>query len=570
MTQRTLTFTGVLNTDKGTGVSPIHPFERTIANAYDVIVVGAGISGIYAAYLLHEAGFTFQVIEAGGGVGGTWYWNRYPGARCDVESLFYCYTFSEELDMEWDWTERYPTQPELERYLNHVIDKFDLRRYMNFNTRVVSADFDDAHGRWKMTTDHGDVYDAQFVVLATGNLSTPKSPDIPHLDQFRGPIFHAGRWPEEGPDLVGLKVGVVGTGSSGIQIVSALPEIVDQLYVFQRTPSFSMPACNYPLDDEYKTNVKSRYSALRQEARMSKAGLLRYINDQSALEVTAEERKVILDERWAAGGGTGNFLSAFNDTMVNPAANDLVAAYVRERIRETVRDPDTAERLCPTGYPIGSRRAGVDIGYFESFNLPNVHLVDVREDPIAHGDENGLVLASGASYDLDVIVFATGYDAMTGSVLAIDIRGRDGVSIRDAWKEGPQTYLGLCTAGFPNLFVVTGPGSPSVLANMVLCIEHHIEWITQCLVFMRENSVSLIEPELEAQQNWVRHVDDLARPTLFYGANSWYTGANVSGKPRVFMPYVGGFGTYRERTAGIAEAGYKGFVLERGDKVQHE
>jgi cyclohexanone monooxygenase len=552
---------------KGTGVSQSHPFEPTIAKVYDVIVVGAGIAGIYAAHSLKEAGFTFQVIEAGGGVGGTWYWNRYPGARCDVESLFYCYTFSEELDMEWDWTERYPTQPELERYLNHVTDKFDLRGYMNFNTRVVSADFDDERGRWKVKSDQGDVYDAQFVVLATGNLSTPKSPDIPHLDQFRGPIFHTGRWPEQEPDLVGLNVGVVGTGSSGIQLVSALPEVVDQLYVFQRTPSFSLPARNYPLDDEYKTNVKSRYSALRQEARMSKAGLLHRINDQSALEVTAEKRKAILDERWAEGGSSGKFLSSFNDTMINRAANDLVAAYVRERIRETVRDSDTAERLCPKGYPIGSRRAAVDIGYFESFNLPNVHLVDVREDPISRADENGFVLASGASYDLDAVVFATGYDAMTGSVLAIDIRGRDGVSIRDAWKEGPQTFLGLCMAGFPNLFVVTGPGSPSVLANMVLCIEHHIEWITQLLVFMRENGVSLMEPELEAQKNWVRHVDDLARPTLYYGANSWYTGANISGKPRAFMPYVGGFGTYREHTAGIAEAGYEGFVLQRDDEV---
>jgi cyclohexanone monooxygenase len=524
----------------------------------DVVVVGAGFGGLYALYRLREAGWSVQGFEDGSGVGGTWYWNRYPGARCDVDSVEYSYSFSDGLQQEWVWTERYATQPEILRYLDHVADRFDLRRLIRFETRVEAAAFDAASGGWEVRTSDGEVTRAHYVVMATGCLSTANLPDIPGRDSFEGEVLHTGRWPHHPVEFAGKRVGVIGTGSSGIQAVPVIAEEAAELVVFQRTPSYSVPAHNRPLPPAELAAVKANYADLRERNRQSVIGFGGWAPGPggSALGQSEDERERMLEERWADGGL--RFLTVFNDVVFNAAANDVAADFVRRKIRAVVDDPSVADRLSPT-QRIGCKRMCVDTGYFETFNRPNVRLVDLQETPIEAVSPTG-VLTGGEHIELDTLVFATGFDAMTGTLMRIDIRGRDGVPLQEAWAEGPRTYLGLGVPGFPNLFLVTGPGSPSVLTNMVTSIEHHIEWITDCLDHLRSEGYDTIEATRQAAEEWVAYVNAVAGTTLFTTCNSWYLGANIPGKPRVFMPLFG-FAPYVGTCADIAADGYRGFRL---------
>ena len=537
----------------------MHGSTTPPAASFDAIVVGAGLSGMYMLYRLRGLGLATRVFEAGSDVGGTWYWNRYPGARCDVESLDYSYSFSPELEQEWEWTERYPTQPEIQRYLNHVADRFQLRRDMQFDTRVTHAHYDAAGSRWDIQTDDGQRYTARYCIMAVGCLSTPNQPSFKGLESFTGRWYHTGLWPHEDVDFTGLRVGVIGTGSSAIQAIPQIAKQARRLYVFQRTPNYSVPAQNEPLDPERQRQIKAEYPARRQKSRMSRAGFPFDAPERSALEVTPEERNQIFEAGWQRGG-IGSINAAFKDLVTNPDANETVAQFVRDKIRQTVHDPATAELLIPREYPFGTKRLCVDIDYFETYNRPNVTLVDVRSAPIQEITPRGLRTSTG-EYALDAIVFATGYDAMTGPLFAIDIRGRDGQSLKTKWSDGPRTYLGLATAGFPNLFMITGPGSPSVLSNMVVSIEQHVDWITDCVRFLKDHHYTKIEASRQAEDAWVRHVNEVADLTLYPRANSWYMGANIPDKPRVFMPYLGGVGAYRQKCDELAANNYEGFTL---------
>ena len=523
----------------------------------DVVIVGAGFAGMYMLHRLRGLGMSTRVFEAGSGVGGTWYWNRYPGARCDVESMQYSYSFSPELQQEWQWSELFASQPEILRYANHVADRFDLRRDIQFDTRVTTASFDRATHRWDIRTDRGDQVSARYCVMATGCLSTARLPDYPGMDRFTGKTYHTGHWPHEGVDFTGQRVGVIGTGSSAIQAIPVIAQQAAQLTVFQRTPNFSIPSRNGPMTDRYADGWKLDYIALREKARHMRTGILNNPNDVSALEVTGEERQRIFEERWAAGGT--NFMAAFNDLILDQQANDTAAEFVRDRIRETVRNRAVAELLAPKNHPIGTKRICVDTDYYGTYNRENVTLVDVRTTPITEITPIG-VRAGDVEYKFDAIVFATGFDAMTGALLKIDIEA-DGQSLRDKWEAGPRTYLGLMTAGFPNMFMITGPGSPSVLSNMMVSIEQHVDWIADCVAYLRSHGLDCIEAIQSAEDAWVEHGNEVANRTLYPLANSWYMGVNIPGKPQVFMPYIGGVGAYRDTCDDIAADGYRGFAL---------
>lgn len=525
----------------------------------DAVVVGAGFSGLYMLYRLRELGLATRVFEAGGDVGGTWYWNRYPGARCDSESHVYCYSFSKELLQEWEWSERYPAQPEILRYLQHVADRFDLRRDIQFNTRVTAAAWDEERGLWEIRTDDGAVTTARFFITAVGCLSTAHIPEFPGLDSFRGKWYHTGHWPHEKVDFTGQRVGLIGTGATGIQVLPEVAKEAAHVYVFQRTPNYAIPGRNRPLDPEFVREVKEKYDEIWEAARRSLAGFAITPPDRSAMAVSPEERQRIFEEAWEKGGF--GFLFTFNDLTLSQASNDAAAEFIRAKIREIVKDPQVAERLAPYDHPFGTKRPPLEHGYYEAFNRDNVTLVDVRRAPIVAVTPTGLRTAE-AEYELDALIFATGFDAMTGSLLRIDIRGRGGLPLREKWAEGPRTYLGLATAGFPNLFMITGPQSPSVLSNMPVSIEQHVEWIAGCIRYMLERDLQIIEAEVQAEENWVKHVTEVAEQTLYPKANSWYVGANIPGKPRIFYPYVGGVGTYRQICDDVAEKGYEGFTLK--------
>nr|PZN72165.1 MAG: cyclohexanone monooxygenase [Bacillota bacterium] len=525
----------------------------------DAVVVGAGFSGLYMLYRLRELGLATRVFEAGGDVGGTWYWNRYPGARCDSESHVYCYSFSKELLQEWEWSERYPAQPEILRYLQHVADRFDLRRDIQFNTRVTAAAWDEERGLWEIRTDDGAVTTARFFITAVGCLSTAHIPEFPGLDSFRGKWYHTGHWPHEKVDFTGQRVGLIGTGATGIQVLPEVAKEAAHVYVFQRTPNYAIPGRNRPLDPEFVREVKEKYDEIWEAARRSLAGFAITPPDRSAMAVSPEERQRIFEEAWEKGGF--GFLFTFNDLTLSQASNDAAAEFIRAKIREIVKDPQVAERLAPYDHPFGTKRPPLEHGYYEAFNRDNVTLVDVRRAPIVAVTPTGLRTAE-AEYELDALIFATGFDAMTGSLLRIDIRGRGGLPLREKWAEGPRTYLGLATAGFPNLFMITGPQSPSVLSNMPVSIEQHVEWIAGCIRYMLERDLQIIEAEEQAEENWVKHVTEVAEQTLYPKANSWYVGANIPGKPRIFYPYVGGVGTYRQICDDVAEKGYEGFTLK--------
>ena len=521
----------------------------------DAVVVGAGFAGLYMLHRLRGLGQRARVFEAGSGIGGTWFWNRYPGARCDIESLEYSYQFSEELQQEWAWSERYATQPEILRYIEHVADRFDLRRDIQLGTRVLAAHFDDATDRWAIRTERGEV-SARFCIMATGCLSQANTPRFEGIDSFAGATYHTGRWPHEGVDFTGKRVGIIGTGSSAVQAIPLIAREAAQLFVFQRTPSYSIPAHNGPLDPDAQRQVKADYAGFRERNGQLPFGANFPPNELSALQVTPEERRREYEARWQRGGL--GYITAFGDLLVSREANDTAAEFVRDKIRATVRDPAVAAALSPRQV-VGCKRLCIDTGYYETFNRPNVTLVDVCDSPIEEITPNGLRTKGGA-YELDCIVFATGFDAMTGALRNIDIRGRGGRTLRQKWAEGPRTYLGLGTAGFPNLFLITGPGSPSVLSNMVPSIEQHVDWIARCIAYLRERGLGRIEATAEAEEGWVAHVNEIAGATLFPSCNSWYLGANVPGKPRVFMPYLG-FPPYVQKCDEVAAKGYAGFAL---------
>ena len=529
------------------------------ADAYDVVIVGAGFAGMYMLHRLRGLGLSARVFEQGRGVGGTWYWNRYPGARCDVESMQYSYSFSEELQQEWEWSERYAPQPEILRYANHVADRFDLRSDIQFNTRVERAMFDERARDWSVTVSDGKTVRAQFVVLATGCLSNARTPDFKGLSDFTGEVYHTGHWPHQPVDFTGKRVAVIGTGSSGIQSIPIIADQASQLTVFQRTPNFSVPARNAPLSPEERDSFRANYTEIRRKAREEmRNGIYQELPEKGALEESAADRNARYGARWDKGGLT--FTATYNNIALDKAANDTAADFVRTKIAEIVKDSEVAKLLQPHDHPIGSKRICVDTDYYATYNRANVKLVDVRANPIEEILPHGLT-AGGTVYDFDVLVLATGFDAMTGSVAKIDISGRSGQTLNEKWEAGPRTYLGLMSEGFPNLFVITGPGSPSVLSNMIVSIEQHVDWITDCLDYMRANGLDCMEATRAAEDNWVDHVNDVAHGTLYPQANSWYMGANVPGKPRIFMPYIGGVGVYRQICNDVAAKGYEGFTM---------
>ena len=533
------------------------PGERTAS--IDAVIVGAGFAGLYMLHRLRSQGLSARLFEAGDGVGGTWYWNRYPGARVDIESQEYSYSFSDELEDEWRWSERYAAQPELLRYLNHVADRFDLRPDIQLSTRVTSAVFDETSGRWLVATDRGDRVSARYCVMATGCLSVTKAPDFVGLETFNGPTYHTGHWPHEGVDFAGQKVGVIGTGSSAIQSIPQIAAQAAHVYVFQRTPNFSVPAHNGPVAQAVVDDWKANRAAYRHRGRTEGFGILLVEqSEQSALEVSPEERRRIYEERWSRGGFS--LAGAFADIIFDPQANETASEFVRSKIREIVKDSAVAEILAPRSYPIVSKRLCVDTGYYETFNRENVTLVDVQAAPIRSIIPTGIRTAD-SEYALDSIVYAIGFDAMTGALCNIDIRGRAGASLAETWSHGARTYLGLMVAGFPNLFTITGPGSPSVLSNMVVSIEQHVSWISDCIAYLADRQVASIEATEAAQDAWCAHVNEVAETTVYPQANSWYLGANIPGKARVFLPYIGGIGVYREKCDAVAAAGYEGFYL---------
>ena len=530
----------------------------------DVVVVGAGFSGLYLLYRLRKAGFSTRVFERGGDVGGTWYWNRYPGARCDVESLQYSYSFDEQLQQDWHWPEKFSAQPDILAYANYVADRFNLKKDIEFNIEVKASWFDENLKRWKITTNTGEEINAQYFIMATGCISTTQIPNIKGLSDYVGNTFHTGDWPHEEVDFSGQSIAVIGTGSSGIQSIPVLAKQAKKLTVFQRTPNYSIPSQNEPMTKKYERSWKDVYSERRKEMRYSAHGSLKDLNDVPALSVDEDQRQELYTKRWAIGG-TG-FLGSFNDLLTNADANYTAAEYVRQQIKRVVKDKETAEILCPRSYPIGTKRICIDTGYFETYNRENVKLVDISKKPIQRLVTDGIIV-DDQLYPFDSIIFATGFDAMTGSIFNVDIKGRDGLALKEKWNAGPKTYLGLMSASFPNLFMITGPGSPSVKSNMIMSIEQHVDLVIETLLSMRRKGLSVVEPELEAENKWVDHVQEVANKTLFPQANSWYMGANIPGKPRLFMPYIGGVGAYREICEEIVANNYRGFKFEKSKQA---
>jgi cyclohexanone monooxygenase len=528
---------------------------------YDAVIIGAGFSGMYMLFRLRNSGMSAQVFERGDDVGGTWYWNRYPGARCDCESVYYSYSFSPQLEQEWHWTERYPGQPEILSYLRHVADKFDLRRHIQFSTSVISARYDESEANWIVATDDGRQVSAKFLISAVGCLSVLNKPEILGAETFAGPQFHTGEWPHDDIDLTGKQVAVIGTGASGIQAIPVIAGRAGHLTVFQRTPQFTIPARNRPMDTEFEHRWKTHYRAWRRVGLESRAGIPYPPSSRSALDDDEEERSQVYEAAWQDGGLMFG-ARTYSDLQSSLEANATAVKFVHRKIEEIVRDPAVAEALKPTDFPFGAKRLPLDTDYYETFNRPNVELVDLRRTPIVRITPTAIETAGGR-YETDVIIYATGFDAMTGALLTIDIRGRNGVSLREEWKAGPHTYLGLAVAGFPNFFTITGPGSPSVLSNMPVSIEQHVEWIAECIEYLGKEGLASIEAGREDQEAWTAHVTELASHTLYPLASSWYLGANVPGKPRVFMPYLGGVAAYRHHCDQVAAHGYEGFAVTR-------
>ena len=530
---------------------------------FDVVIIGAGAAGLYALHRIRGLGLSAKVFEKGDGVGGTWYWNRYPGARCDVESWDYCYTFSEELEQEWEWTERFPTQPELERYFNHVADRFDLRRDIEFDTRVDQARFDDDRNRWLIKTSTGATVSARFLISAAGCLSEVNTPQFEGAEAFEGQQIHTARWPKGGIDVTGKRVGVIGTGSTGVQVIPQLAKQAEHLFVFQRTPQFAIPARNRPLDDDTLEELKHNYLERWEFKRSSSTGMGRRPTEgSSALEVDGATRTRAFEASWARGG-TG-FARTFSDVMTNAEANQLTSQFVKDKIRDKVADSAVAENLVAMDHPIGARRLIVEIDYFETYNRPNATLVDVAADPITEITPRGLRTTAG-SYDLDMIVYATGFDGMTGALLAMDIQGLGGLPLRAKWADGAGAYLGLVASDFPNFFMITGPGSPAVYSNVIFSIEQHVDWITDCLAHMADHDLDRIDADPEAEAEWTRQVHEIAAQSIIGKTDSWWTGSNIEGKRQGITFYLGGTNIYREICDEIAANDYEGFVFSESN-----
>ena len=549
-----------MTTQVSSGAAPSGSTEAS--TVLDVAIIGAGFSGLHMIYKLRSMGMKIRAFETGDGVGGTWYWNRYPGCGSDIESLEYSYGFSEDLQQEWRWSKRYPPQPEIEKYLNHVADRFDLRRDIQFNTRINSAVFDEKSDMWKLTTDKGQVILARFCIMATGLLSAPKPADIPGIKDFAGTVLYTSRWPKEKVDFAGKRVGIIGTGSTAVQAIPLIAAEAGHLTVFQRTPNFTVPLRNGPLDPEYEKMVKSDYSGWRKKQMNSFGGYVSVnfqaveSNPNAAMEVSRDERLKEFEYRWSSGGLC--FYTSFKDLLVDPRANEELAEFFREKIRPRIKDPAVADKLLPKGYPILTKRLCADTNYFEAFNRDNVSLVDIRETPIDKLVPEGLQVG-GAVHNLDYLIIATGFDAITGALINMDIRGLGGKTIREDWSSGPRTNAGLMTAGFPNMIFTNGPGSCTGFFNPVILVEYQGAWIGDLLESMRKKGFTRVESEREADDKWVAHMREVAAPTLFWNSNNWFIGANVPGKARVMLLYLGGFKAYRDHTTVIARNGFEGF-----------
>ncbi len=533
------------------------------AKSVDAVVIGAGMSGLYMTKKLTDLGFSVQGFELGDNVGGTWYWNRYPGARVDLESFDYSFSFDESLQQEWDWSERYASQPEILRYLNHVADRFDLRRHFRFETRVKAATYDEERSLWLVETEQGDKVEACYHISGAGVLSTPKPPELEGLSDFKGPWYHTGRWPHEGVNFTGKRVAVFGTGSSGIQAIPIVAQQASHLSVFQRTPVYCVPTDNFKLTDALRDAVKEVYPERRATSRQNRYGIPAEFPTTKAFEVSAEDRERKYQEAWGEKGHLLAFRMTYADVLSDEAANKTVADFFARKIKELVKDPVTAEKLTPRTYPFGTKRPCLSIAFYETFNRDNVELVSLQETPVERVTETGILTRDGVHREYDAMVFATGYDALTGAILRIDITGRGGRKLGDKWKDGPKAYLGISTSEFPNFFMITGPLSPGPLNNMAVSIEQHVEWIADCIAYMRDNGIASIEADPDAEAAWFDHVQEVVGGTLYLKANSWYLGANVPGKPRVFIPYLGGAGVYRRKCDEVAEDGYRGFHLQR-------
>ncbi|HEY7038442.1 MAG TPA: NAD(P)/FAD-dependent oxidoreductase, partial [Methylomirabilota bacterium] len=505
------------------------------AENFDAVVIGAGFSGMYMLKSLRDRlGLNVRVYEAGETVGGTWYWNRYPGARCDSDSYIYCFTFDKQLLQEWEWSERYPEQPEILRYLEHVAKRHDLKRDVQFNTRVTGGQFEEETSRWIVRTDTGDEVTARFLIAAVGSLSETNMPPFKGLDKFKGQWYHTSRFPHTGVDFTGKRVGVIGTGATAVQAIPEIAQQAKQLVVFQRTANYCVPARNGKVAPEVIKARKADYAGVVKRIRESFFGQEHYFIPKSVLETTPEEREREFDRMWDAGG-FAFWLANYQDMFFSQQANDVCADYIKRKIRGTVKDPAVAERLIPKGHAYGTKRQPLDTNYYETFNKENVVLIDAKTDgAIEEITEKG-IRAGGKEYPLDVIVFATGFDAMTGPLKALNLRGRQGRTLDQQWKDGPRTYLGVSVAGFPNFFTITGPQSPSVLSNMPVSIEQHVEWISDCIDHMRRTGKTSIEAVPSAQEQWVAHVNEVVNATLMTTANSWYMSANIPGKPRAFL-----------------------------------
>ena len=526
----------------------------------DAVIVGAGFSGLYMLHRLRSLGFTTRLIEAADGVGGTWFWNRYPGARCDSESHYYCYSFSDEIRKEWKWSCRYPAQPELLAYLNFVADRLDLRKDIDFGTRVAAGNYDEEAHRWIVETGQGETVRARFLITGVGNTSTPAKPSIPGLESFAGDVYHTALWPHEKVDFTGQKVALIGTGSSGIQSTPMIAEQADHLTVFQRTANYSVPARNHDLTDEMRRELEENYNEMRQLVLASPIGMPFEIPQKSALEVSDEERNATLDKLWEIGSFRFMFTS-YHDIVFDLKANATVAGYIEAKIRHTVNDPAKADILCEFNHPVGTKRPPIDTNYYETFNRDNVSIVSIRKNPIREATVDGLTMENGDKHKVDSIVFATGFDTVTGTLNKLNLRGKGGVSLADKWQDGPRAYLGLCTAGFPNLFMITGPGSPGILTNFPGCIEQNVDWIADAMTHMRETNAVEIEATSDAELKWVQEIAEVVDTTLFPTVDSWYMNSNIQGKPRVFTAYFSGMHTYADVCADVAKSDYKGFEI---------
>lgn len=531
------------------------------AQKVDAVVVGAGFAGVYMIHKLRSLGLSVRAFEAGSDVGGAWYWNKYPGARCDVDSMEYSFGFSNEIQQQWNWSHRFSFQPSIQSYISHVADTVDVRRLIDFNTQVASQTYDEQRQRWTVTTDKGEAIDCRFCVMATGNLSVPLYPDIPGLDSFAGQKYHSARWPETPVDFTGKRVAVFGTGATGIQIIPEVARQAARVFVMQRSPNFSLPAGNKPLQPEEVAEYRKDYPERRKRARTHMVGVSHVPEPtRSVLELSEDEAHAEFEKLWAIGGSF-NFQLAFNDFMKDERANQRFADFVRRKIRETVKDQATAEKLCPYDHPIGSKRICIDTGYYETYNRDNVELISLRDTPVQRITPTGIVTKAG-EIEVDAIIFATGFDGVTGALTRIDITGRGGVKLADKWGKEAGSYMGFAIHGFPNMFIITGPGSPSVKSNMVMSIEQHVELIGDTIAYLRGHDLGAIEATAEAERAWMEHVSEIANKTLFVQADSWYTGANVPGKPRGFSIYVGGVNNYRLELESMVADGYRGMVLE--------